>query len=79
MKKWIVPGFLALLIGCTGAPVRDGPATASPTEKPVELKADNYSFTPAHLSVPAGRPVVIRIHDESKFIPHSFSRVPTER
>jgi heme/copper-type cytochrome/quinol oxidase subunit 2 len=38
----------------------------------VELKAESYSFTPAHLVVPADRPVVIRIHNEATFIPHSF-------
>ncbi len=72
MKKWIVPGFLVLLTGCSGAPVKDVPATAPSTGKLVELKADNYSFAPARLSVPADTPVVIRIHDASKLIPHSF-------
>lgn len=75
MKKWFFRGplvLLALLTGCSGAPLRDGPATALSTEKVVELKADNYSFAPARLTVPANTPVVIRIRDESRLVPHTF-------
>jgi len=72
MKRWLVLGFLALAVGCSGAPVREEAVTAAPGERLVDLKAASYSFTPAHLSVPADRPVVIRIRTEDTLIPHSF-------
>jgi len=72
MQKWLIQGLLVLLAGCSGTPVKDVPATVPSTEKLVELKADNYSFTPTRLSVPANTPVVIRIHDESRLVPHAF-------
>lgn len=72
MNRWLVLGFLLLAAGCSGAPVREGAVPAAPGEKVVELRAKSYSFTPPHLSVPADKPVVIRIHNEATLIPHSF-------
>jgi hypothetical protein len=72
MKRWILSAILILAAGCAGAPVREGAVTVAPGERLVELKAESYHFTPAHLAVPAERPVVLRIHNEATLIPHSF-------
>jgi hypothetical protein len=65
-------GVCLIAFGCAGAPIREGAVTVAPGERLVELKAESYHFTPAHLAVPAERPVVLRIHNEATLIPHSF-------
>ena len=72
MKRWLLPAALVLAAGCAAAPVREGAVTVAPGERLIEMKAQSYFFTPAHLSVPADRPLVIRIHNEATLIPHSF-------
>lgn len=68
----LLAGVCLIAIGCAGAPVREEAVTVAPGERMVELKAESYHFTPAHLSVPADRPLVIRIHNEATLVPHSF-------
>lgn len=72
MKRWILSTVLFLVAGCAAAPVREGAVTVAPGERLIELKAESYHFTPAHLAVPADRPLVIRVHNEATLIPHSF-------
>jgi hypothetical protein len=73
MKRGLLLSCVCLIaFGCAGAPVREGAVTVAPGERLVELKAESYYFTPAYLSVPAERPLVIRVHNEATFIPHSF-------
>ena len=72
MKRWLALVFLLLAAGCAGAPVREEAVVASPGEAVVDLRAESYSFTPSNLTVPAGKPLVLRIRNEATHIPHSF-------
>jgi len=72
MKLWFPLMILLLAAGCAGAPVREGTVVPAPGETVVELKAESYSFTPSNLTVPAGKPLVLKIRNEATVIPHSF-------
>lgn len=72
MKRWMLLAALMIAAGCAGAPVREGAVTVAPGEKVVDLRAGSYFFSPALLSIPAEKPVVLRIHNEATLIPHSF-------
>ncbi len=73
MGRWLLLGVLITLAGCAAAPVQekagDLPASGEAT---FELHARSYAFFPVHLTVPAGKPLVLRVQDEATFIPHSF-------
>ena len=72
MKRWFPLVFLLIAAGCAGAPVREEAIVPAPGETVVELKAESYSFTPSTLTVPAGKPLILRIRNEATVIPHSF-------
>lgn len=72
MRQWFPLVFLLLAAGCAGAPVRQEAIVPAPGETVVELKAESYSFTPSTLTVPAGKPLILRIRNEATVIPHSF-------
>lgn len=38
----------------------------------ITIESDSYSFTPAHIVVKAGTPVVFNIFNHSGFVPHDF-------
>ncbi|NJD62920.1 MAG: quinol oxidase [Deltaproteobacteria bacterium] len=72
MKRWMLLSALMFAAGCAGAPVREGAVTVAPGEQVVDLRAGSYFFAPASLSIPAEKPVVLRIRNEASVIPHSF-------
>lgn len=72
MKRLLMPVLFLLSIGCAGAPVREEAATVSPGETVIDMRAESYYFTPARLTVPAGKPLVLRIRNDATLIPHSF-------
>lgn len=72
MKRWVPLVVFLLAAGCAGAPVHEEAATAVPGETVIDLRAESYSFTPARLTVPAEKPLVLRVRNEATFIPHSF-------
>lgn len=72
MKRWFPLVFLLLAVGCAGAPVREEAATVAPGETVIDMRAESYYFTPARLTVPAGKPLILRIRNDATVIPHSF-------
>lgn len=73
----LLAALLVLTVsGCAGPEVREGKAPeAGPgrTEGAiVNLLAGNYFFTPNRVTVPAGEPVTVRIHNNASIVPHAF-------
>lgn len=71
-RIFLLSAALLFAAGCAGAPVREEAAVPAPGDVEVDLLADSYSFTPSLLTVPAEKPVVLRIRNEAAVIPHSF-------
>jgi plastocyanin len=73
VKNVFLLGIAMIAAGCAVAPDRgSGPYTSAKGEITIDLHAESYSFSPAHLAVPAGKEVVLRVRNEASLIPHSF-------
>ncbi len=74
MRRAVLVLSFALLLaaGCAGTPVREEAVAPAPGDTVVDIRAASYSFTPSNITVPAGKPLVFRIRNDSGLIPHSF-------